>query len=424
MRKKTRFKKILTAFLTGVIALSTCTGAAMTAFAAEPLPNGTPENPAGAAITKVLQMPQGTAIPTVTFTFNIERVSVDTDTAPAAIANMPNLAGSILMNAASASTLEGDKKVVTMNTGNLLTGINWPHAGEYVYRVTEAASGYTIADSAKETLTYSQAEYELHVYIAEAANGDLYVKSAGAVIAKDQNGGTTGAGDKVDPSVPSTTAEGNNFKFVNTYTKTTGGGEEPNPAMQSVAISKMVAGDLASKTKYFPFEVTITNNSLIHTTSYKAYICTLSGGVYTKVSTTEADNQYDSSTDYVTFTAGTMKEVRLKHGQYLVFMDCPQGTIYSANEKAVPGYMAAVHIVTGGTAISPDPTNTTANIPLSTNDRIITAGGDNRADFTNTHAATVPTGIILNNLPFIAMILVAIGVCIAFIINKRRKMTH
>lgn len=415
-------KKLMTGLLASVMSLLICMSTAMTAFAAdETLPNGTLENPAGAAITKVLQMPQGTATPNATFTFNIQKVSIDGDISAAAIASMPGLTGSVTVNGTSDSTLDGDKKIITKNTGNLLAGKTWPHAGEYVYKVTETANSYTITDASKETLTYSQAEYELHVYIAEAANGSLYVRSAGVVIIKDQSGGTEGTGEKVDPSAPGTEAESNNFKFVNTYIKTSGGGETPNPDTQSAVISKTVAGELASKTKYFPFEVTITNNSLVSAESYKAYICTLSGSVYTKVSALEADNQYDAGEDYVTFAVGAKKDITLKHGQYLVFMDCPQGTIYNANERAVPGYTAAVHIVTGGTALSPDLANTAANTALSAGDRIITAGGVNSADFTNTYATTVPTGIAMNNLPFIAMILIAVGAFTAFIVIKRRR---
>lgn len=423
--KKSRFKKLISGILAGAMTLVICMSTAGTAFAAdEPLPNGTPENPAGAAITKVLQMPQGTETPNATFTFKIEKVSVDGDTSATALDMMPELSGSITVNAASNSTSDEDKKIVTKNTDNILAEKTWLHAGEYVYKVTETGGGYTLADSNNGKLTYSQAEYDLHVYIAEAADGRLYVKSAGAVIIKDQNGGTVGAGEKTDPSVLAAEAEGNNFKFVNTYIKTPGDGGDPDPGTQSVAISKAVAGDLASKTKYFPFEVTITNSSLISTASYKAYICTLSGGIYTKVSDEETNNQYDSGKTYVTFTAGVMKEITLKHGQYLVFMDCPQGTIYNVNEKAVPGYIAKVHIVTGGNAVNPDPANTVANTELSTGDRVITAGGANSADYTNTYATTVPTGIIVNNLPFIAMILVAIGVFTGFIVNKRRKMAR
>lgn len=419
--KKLKLKKLMTCAMAFVISLST----AMTAFAAdEELPDGTPESPAGAAITKVLEMPQGTTIPNATFTFDIQEVSVDGDTSDAAKTTMPELTGSVTMDDNSVSALDGDKKIVTKNTGNILDEIEWPHAGEYVYKVTEVASSYTIADTNKETLTYSQAEYDLHVYIAEAEDGSLYVKSAGAIIRKDQSGGTQGEGEKVDPSVPGSETEGNSFKFVNTYTKTPGGREDPDPKTQSFAISKAVAGDMASKTKYFPFEVTITNNSMVTTASYKAYICTLSNGTYTKVSAEEANGQYDTGTDYVTLTTGIKSDIDLKHGQYLVVMDCPQGTIYNANEKAVPGYKASVHIVVGGIAVNPDPANTNANTALSTDNRIITAGGANSAAFTNTYATTVPTGILINNLPFIAMILVAIGAFAAFIINKRRKMAR
>lgn len=419
-----RLKRIMSGLFASALALTLCMSSAMP-VSAEPLPNGTVGDPATAAITKELQMPQGTEAPTATFTFNIVKVSVDGDDSSSALTSMPSLTGSVTVSNTTYSSLNGDVKSVIANTGDILAGNTWTQAGEYIYNVTEAASGYTISDPAKETLVYSLAEYELHVFIAED-NGVLYVKSAGVNIIKDQSGNPV-SGEKIDPTVPG--VSGNNFRFVNTYTKTKGGGEiTPDPLMQSFSISKAVAGDMASTTKYFPFEVKLTNNSLITTPTYKAYICTLAAGAYTPETAANVNNQYDTGQNYITFTEGTAKTVNLKAGQYLVFMECPQGTIYAAIEGAVAGYIARVDIVTGGVAISDSNLiNTTANTALSTGNRIVT--GDttssvNTADFTNTYASTIPTGIIINNLPFIIMILAAVAMFTGYIVSKRRKMAR
>lgn len=418
-----KLKKHLAGMINVLLVLVICMSNNKTVFAADAVwAVGTPENQAGAAITKVLQMPQGTAIPTATFTFDIQKISIDADSSDTSIAAMPDLEAKVVVTGSSDTyTINDDKMFVIKNTGNFLAGKTWSQTGEYIYKVTETANSYGITNAAQETLIYSQAEYELHVYIAETEAGVFYVKSAGAVIAKDQNGATYGFGEKVDSAVPDEISAGNGFSFVNTYTKTPGGGAAPDPDTQSVAISKTVVGELASKTKYFPFEVIVSNNSLISTNTYKAYICTLSNNVYTKVLDENANNQYDAGKDYISFTAGAARQIDLKHDQQLVFMDCPQGTVYQAEEKALPGYKAAVHIVTGGSAVTPDAANSSANTALSTGHCTIISGGANKAVFTNTHLTTIPTGIITNNLPFIIMMLAGIIGFAGFIIKKIRK---
>lgn len=418
--RKTGFKKLLAGLLISTVTLATCMGTAKTVFAEEEsLTIGTPEKQAGVAITKELRMPEGTETPTNEFTFLIKKVSVDSDTSNEAVKTMPELTASIKMDTGSGIKADGDTLVLTKNTGNILKEISWPNAGEYLYKVTEVKD--TTLNLKKERFTFSQAEYYLHIYIAESDDGKLYVKAASAVLLKNNNGVAVEAGKKIDPSAPATIAEGGNFRFINVYSKILGGGEEPNLNTQSVAISKTVSGELASKKKYFQFEVLLTNNSLFSANYYTGYICTLKDNIYTKVSKEEAKNQYLEGETHLTITPGTMKEISLKHGQYLVLMDCPQGTVYKVTEKAVPGYIAKVHIVKGGKAENPDPTNTAANTALSTGNRTIITGGKNSADFTNTYATTVPTGININNLSFIVMILAALGIFTGFIVIKRHK---
>jgi len=435
--KKSRLKKLITDLLTGIMVLAICTGTPTTAFAKEKLLQkgakenseitkeyltefGSVEKPGGVAITKELQIPKGTKIPTASFTYKFDKIEVDEDTSKEALDSMPKLAGGISVNENSESTQEEDIVIVRKNTGNLLKDKAWPHAGQYVYRVTETFDNNTIDDSKKEVYEHSKAEYVLYVYIAEAEKGEgLYVKAVAAIIDKNDKGKYgTDKGTKVDLTVPKEETDGNNFKFVSKYISTPGAKEAPDPKKQSVAVSKVVSGDLASKTKYFPFEITIKENPLMTIGSHKAYICTLGDGTYTKVTKEEAGNQYDKDKDFVTFKSGVKKDISLKHGQYLVFMDSPQGSICTVSEKAVPGYKAELKMHIGGKESNEK--NPITNTVLG-GKILISEGGPNSAAFTNIYASNINTGIIIDNLPFITMILIAIGAFTVYIINKGRK---
>ncbi|MDR1068034.1 MAG: hypothetical protein LBL36_02165, partial [Clostridiales Family XIII bacterium] len=57
---------------------------------------------------------------------------------------------------------------------------------------------------------------------------------------------------------------------------------------------------------------------------------------------------------------------------------------------------------------------------LSTGDQLVREAASGAA-FTNTYDITTPTGIILNNLPFVGLIVLAMAALGAFIAVKSRK---
>jgi len=424
--KKLRFK-IMAGLLTVAMTFVVFMSLVMTTFASDKVesPVETVDKPAKVAITKELQMPEGTKTPTATFSFVFTKTRVDGDNTAAAIGKMPDLADSSKVDYDTESSKGITKdgiKTVTANSGNILENVTWPHAGEYVYLVRENQGSYVIKGAAKETLVYSQAAYYLHIFIAEDTSGKLYVKGVAAFAERDQKGAEVQEKKKVDSSVPIDKNGGNNLKFTNTYTNTRGGGEAPNKTNESFFISKEVVGEMANKSKYFSFDVTITNNPLVSTTEYKAYITTFNGTTYTKVSLGEANNQYEKDQDYVIITVGEKKTVTLKHGQYLVVMDSPYGTKFEAVEAAAPGYApTAVVRESGVPQLLGD--DDTANVPLSSGTKTVLSDGFSNAAFTNYAIVSIPTGISLDNLPFIAMVLVAITAFGVFIFSKRPRRT-
>lgn len=87
-------------------------------------------------------------------------------------------------------------------------------------------------------------------------------------------------------------------------------------------------------------------------------------------------------------------------------------------ETGVPGYLPSVSI-TGDPAatITPDPLEKgeAANVEG------LLAPGTNTVAFTNEYQSASPTGIFMDNLPFILLILVAVGGIVAYLAVKRRK---
>ncbi|WP_066649440.1 hypothetical protein [Christensenella timonensis] len=119
--KRTKTLKVVLALALAVVL---CLGS-MTSALAAPVTGGTEGTPLQAAITKVLEMPDGTTTPTASFTFDVTKVSVDGLTAAADLATMPALGTvasattatqTISFTAADAGTSAAGLKTVSKET--------------------------------------------------------------------------------------------------------------------------------------------------------------------------------------------------------------------------------------------------------------------------------------------------------------------
>ena len=396
------------AFLTLALTIAMCLGSMATAFAAGEI-TGTEAAPAQAAITKVLQMPEGTVTPASSFTFTVTSKSVNGNTGTPT--NMPVI-GSQTINFSSTDTGSATSgiKSITKETPNIFAGVTWPHAGEYVYTIAETAGSAT-------DMTYSPATYEMTVYVKNGVTNPTtpYIYAIGTEIITADNSTQT-VGTKVDP----TPLTGHGLLFTNTYIETP---TVVDPTLSdALSISKTVAGDYGDQTKYFPFTVTLNKPSLVASTpTYKVYV--MEGT--TVVTPTSANYAGTISTDtygsYITVTAGTPININLKHGQRLAFIGMHVGTTYSVTEAAATDYTPSASVVVNGGSAAV--TNGTVNTALSIGSptAIILYANANSAAFTNTYKNVTPTGIALNNLPFIMIIVLALGAFAAFIVVKSRK---
>lgn len=306
-------------------------------------------------ITKEFEMADGLRTPAATFKF----------TATSQTAGVPTATiGDVSFTEGQTGTLKGEKYVLEGTTTISFQG-TWPHAGEYVYMVTESK------ENPMSNVTYDTSSYTLRVYVINGTNG-LEVEK---ITAQGANGKT----DKI--------------LFTNTYTK--------NNA--TLTIEKNTTGKYADKTKEFKFAITFTKSPMSDQTSFTGTIGAQSD----------------------TYIAGTPKEFSLADREQLVFHDLPVGTTYVVRELAAPdGYKPSVTVVENRTTT----VNRTAAQEGDALDTLKEGGknnlvgeNENKVTFTNTYKDVAVTGIVMNNLPFILLVAVAIVAFVSLAVIKRRR---
>ena len=488
---KKMFKRIKV-FLAVALVVMMCLAGSLTAladeekkpgFGSDNILYGTELNPAEAAIAKKLQMPIGTNVPTAVFNFTATPVSLDN-------VNYDSVAGTPVMpelknlsvtypgapsGTAGAPTITtvGDVTTVSLETANILKDVDFPHAGIYVYTITEQEKTNTGIDNNvnHEVLKYSKGVYTLTIYIENKAAGDgTFVASiVDQITTADIPGGSTGG--KVDPTPGSS-----KMVFTNTYFKTNGPTdpnepEDPTANSSTLLVNKTVPSvGLGDKTKYFSYTMTVQAPSLVYDPSdstataptYHAYIIEPGDAVdeavlkaslidASKNHVTAATGTDGEGNEYIKFVSGTATTFSLKDGQRLVFFNTPVGTRYGVTETGNANYVADVKVTyKGGTpyttvnaaveALIGKPLGTDSAIPANNpyssdslaenpNDKaplsLINLVGEgnnaNSAEFTNTYFFISPTGLIINVLPFVGLIILAGGALVAFIVVRSRK---
>ena len=394
---KHRFAKVLSA----VLALVMCMAMGTTAFAANS--TGTEGTPATATIVKELQIPGGTTTPEATFKFTATSTTTDA----------PQIEKSVIYSAADTAA---DGKLY--KTVDLFGDATFKHAGVYVYTVKETADTYVAGD--KEVMTYSGAEYKLTVVVKNGENGP-YVAEIAAQQMVDDDGNAAAAEAKVDPN-PTPDSDGNpvsgGVRFVNTYVK---GGSivKPDPENPDgpdktdstdalMTIAKNVTGDIGDMVTPFEFTVSASNPAIAPEADQ-----TVKARIY------NADGTYDMTKGAIVI--GTNTQVELAHGQKLVFLNLYAGANVSFKETdaiAIEKYTVSAKVKNGDAAEQSYDKTVATNTGIS-----VTPVSENKASatVTNTLESTSPTGVIINNLPFIMMIVVAAAGFVAYIAAKRRR---
>ena len=406
---------------------------------------GTEQNPADAAITKVLAVGQETPVPSLTFVFNITKISLD----GALVTANPNL-NTIMPTiqdrtvqfsnfdahpmANNMSNRENQTDYLRRESSSLFpAGTPWTQSGIYVYRVTEVQSvqGY-FPDPARETLTFSRAQYDLHVYVGERTGqpGSYYVWAIGAYRILDDQGQQAPQGTKVNPKPggPGGQTPWSMMTFQNNYLRH-GSGQSADGRFQ---VKNTVSGLGSSSALYFQYDVTVNKPIISTKTTYRVYI--FEGTTNVPLTAAQLQNNVQNQglinmAGYIDMPLGTPVRFMLKHNQFLSFVDIDAGATYVVNGLATQFYTPSYTIYRGGfpagaqngqlhQALS-TPTTPPTTVTISPTNAFI-----DRVEFTNAREPITPTGISVDNVPFVALIAVSIlglGAYLFFRVRVRKN---
>lgn len=403
--KKTFLKKLVTASIAAVTALSVFRG--VPTFADDndvATAKATGETSAKVSINKVLNIAEGITTPEATFTFTFTpKTGTSSNGAPYETIDSSN--GQITDKNVSYSgtdVLATGQTNIKKDTGDIFREVNYTHAGEYVYTVAEKQNvGWKVIQkngSPIDFMTYDNRNYEMHVIVKNKTTGGTYISS---VYFKQVSPSVNG---KVKPSESGTTYKYD--LFTNIYRKNAGKITDPNepnpnkpnvskvdPNAKSLVIKKVVSGATADKSKDFTFKLTFTKAST-----------ETSQSITGKIGETSK-----------TFVYGQETTITLRHDQSLVFDTIPAGTRYKLVETGSQGYKATASYNENGVirnqtgTASADFTQTSILVGEKTNDNTIT----------NSLPNVTPTGLLIDNLPFILMI--GLGLAGFVVLSKKRR---
>lgn len=403
--KKTFLKKLVTASIAAVTALSVFRG--VPTFADDndvATAKATGETSAKVSINKVLNIAEGITTPEATFTFTFTpKTGTSSNGAPYETISDSNgkIAAKNVVYSKS-DLLQPNQTSIKKDTGNIFESVTYTHAGEYVYTVAETQNvgwAQILKNSVPiDSMTYDNRSYEMHVIVKNKQSSGVYISSVYFKLV------STSSTAKVKPS-----EKGELYKydlFVNTYRKNAGKITNPNeptpnkpkpenfnPGAKSLVIKKLVEGDSADKTKDFTFKLTFTKASTDDQGTFVGQV---------------------GSTSY-TFENGKEKTITLHHDQSLVFDNLPAGTRYKLVESGSQGYKATASYNENGVirnqtgTASADFTQTSILVGEKPNDNTIT----------NSLPDVTPTGLLIDNLPFILMI--GLGLAGFVVLSKKRR---
>lgn len=278
----------------------------------------------------------------------------------------------------------------------------YTEAGKYEYTVTENETATpAVTNGEHEKMIMSKAEYTMDVYVEDTNSG---CQIANIIVNKtkdDKGGNATG---KVDIS----NTEKNGFKFTNTYVQEAGTGDKPsNPDKDytkygSLNVSKKIElnenGGTASTTDKFSFKATFNFPAGTDANTL--------GGVKANG---EAITLTDGACDFTLTNGGNEK-----------FTGLPVGTTMTVTESATPNYKGSANVTING--VNEKPIGATKyNEATTVSDKKL-GQKKNAVDVTNTYNNVPLTGIIMNNLPYIAMIVIGAAALVVYVQNKRKNL--
>lgn len=278
----------------------------------------------------------------------------------------------------------------------------YTEAGKYEYTVTENETATpAVTNGEHEKMIMSKAEYTMDVYVEDTNSG---CQIANIIVNKtkdDKGGNATGKVNIGD-------TDKNGFKFTNTYVQEAGTGDKPSTPGEdydtygSLKVSKKIInenGGTASATDSFNFKATFNFPTGTDASTL--------GGVKANGSD-------------ITLKAGGTYDFTLTNGGNEKFTGLPVGTTMTVTELATPNYKGSANVTING--VNEKPIEATKyNEATTVSDKKL-GQKKNAVDVTNTYNNVPLTGIIMNNLPYIAMIVIGAAALVVYVQNKRKNL--
>jgi hypothetical protein len=326
-------------------------------------------------VQKQLDLNPGSTV-SATFTYSIEPKELSTgvgnemtytDGPTAAIAD-------ITLTDASSTAKNTGTGAITF--GGKSDASAFAHAGVYAWTIKENTTQNTGVGTFQD-------DPQVYTLIATVVNGDNGLEFSPFVIAKGDVSSTTNT-DKATA-----------IKFDNKYTETTT--ENSN----DLTITKAVEGKQGDKSKQFEFTVTFTAPSVPPEGKTAADVLNaITATANNDATVVKSDKAADGATTRtITFKAADAQSV--------TFSNVLVGTTYSVQETAVDGYTQSWTATANGTE-----STSQANLLIGEN--------ANNGTMTNKHSDVTPTGLVINNLPFIMLGCVAVAGVVAYGAAKRK----
>lgn len=404
MKAKTSLKSRVVA---GISAVALVLGISPVAWAAPAASGNQVVAANNVYISKVLQAGAGTAT-NDTFTFTVTPLGFEgaDGAVPGTGADMGKAANIADVTVTGAATSTGADQILTgqvmlpSSSDNIKAA--YGHAGVFEYTVAEKALDGGMGATTGNAVKQSQAVYKMRVYIENGTSGVLSISQVTVErTTSDATDGATTVSEKVEPGKP-TDGTANGFVFTNMY-----------QATKPLDILKSVEGAYGDKTKNFTFAVTFTLPSYYTDGTYK----------YTKG---------DGSEGQVTTTnkTATVSDLTLADAQHLNFAALPVGTTYTVTETAADGYTPAVVSYQEDTRATQKTTQPTAKSADGTG--AVAAGSgikysgtvDAQGSFdtvTNTYQTVSPTGVLINNLPYLLLVGMPVAIAGVWFAARRKE---
>jgi hypothetical protein len=289
------------------------------------------------------------------------------------------------------------------------SNITWDAPGTYAYILTQEVA----SDPATHGITVDDSEFLYAATVARNAAGEYVLTGVVAYRITRGAGGTITALQKVtepddddEAKTENDTSEPGTFQFLNIALNT------------DLIITNHISGTGVTDDDYCEYHITIPEGgdrlTLTKNQTFDYEITDEDGKVVKSGKVYVDDDKSNTNNDF-----------QLKDGETITIKDLPVGMIFEVEQKTT-GYTTTSDYTgtpsdgTTGPSISSSRPGTQYTIGSTSNSNAYTVDGDNVGNFYNTKDVDAPTGISVDVIPYV-LVLMAAACCAVLFVSKKRS---